>query len=131
MRPGMVVAILLAAGAGCATHSSERGPAPDPNVLTRMQLMSSHFQSAYDAVLSLRANWLQGRSPHLAGGGVQVYLDDVRVGGIESLRSVNVQTVTYIRRQDTFSATARWGEGPASSVIYISTHPDVFAGREK
>jgi hypothetical protein len=131
MRLTKLFAILLAAATGCATYRSERGPAADVNVLTRTQLMSNHFQSAYDAVLSLRANWLQGRSPHLAGGGVQVYLDDVRLGGIESLRSVNVQTVSYIRRQDSFSATAPWASGPASSVIYISTHPEVFAGRAK
>lgn len=131
MRLRMAYAILLAAGAGCATYRTERGPAPDPNVLTHTQLMSNHFQSAYEAVLSLRANWLQGRSPHLAGGGVQVYLDDVRLGGIEWLHVVNIQTVSYIRRQNSSDPTAPWGPGQAPSVIYISTHPVIFAGRAK
>jgi hypothetical protein len=110
---------------GCATYGSEHAPAGDANVLTHTQLMSNHFASAYDAVFSLRANWLEGRSPHMAGGGVQVYLDNVRLGGIESLRSVDIRTVSYIRRQDSFDSSARWGPGPTSNAIYISTHPVV------
>src|SRR5262245_27645601 len=121
---------LNAAFLGCATYGSARAPARDPNVLTHTQLASNRFRSAYDAVVSLRGNWLQGRSPHMAGSGVQVYLDNVRLGGIESLRWVDIQTVSYIRRQESFDATAGCGPGHTSGVIYISTHP-VVTGVEK
>ena len=121
MRRSMVYAFLLvhAASTGCATYRGERGRTPDPNLLTHTQLVSNHFHSAYEALLSLRANWLQGRKP-------EVYLDDVRLGGIESLRWIDVQTVSYIRRQDSFGALASSQPGVAQGAIYISTHPVVF-----
>jgi hypothetical protein len=52
-----------------------------------------------------------------------VYLDGVRMGGIDQLRTIDVRPVTYIRFFDGIAATARWGLDHGAGAIYVSTHP--------
>jgi hypothetical protein len=118
----MVVALGLA---GCAAHGAKNVPALERNVISQAQLTSNHFRSAYDAVLSLRSNWLVRAGVPGSTSGVLVYLDNIRLGEIETLRSINVRTLSYIRYYDSFEASARWGPGHGSGVIYISMHPVV------
>ena len=117
--------ILVVASSSCAVHTARTEPAPDRDLITRDQLLSNHFRTAYDAVMSLRGNWLQAHNPDLLRRGVQVYFNEVRLGGIETLYSIDLSTVSFIRYHDALTASTRWGPGHSSGVIYVATHPVV------
>jgi hypothetical protein len=113
--------------ASCAGPKSDPGqPRPDFNLLTQKTLIDNHFQTAYDAVASLRSNWLnvKGTDSFTAPTEVRVYLNDTLLGGVETLREIGTPTVVWIRHYDGIAATARWGLGHGAGVIYVSTRED-------
>ncbi len=111
----------------CAAGSSSRAPAQrvDLTVITQEQLREHQFRNAFEAVATLRSNWLQTRGTDSFTNPTQVvvYYDDVRLGGIETLRNLGTASIAYIRYYDGLAATARWGIGHGQGVIYVSTFP--------
>src|SRR5262245_43980317 len=83
-----VLLISLLFGPACATSKSSTKAATDHNVITQEQMREHNFTNAYDAVAALHANWLQkrGTDSFLAPGEILVYLDETKLGGIETLR---------------------------------------------
>jgi hypothetical protein len=98
-------------------------------VITRHELDANHFATVYDAVVGLRQSWLQARGPDSfttnAATQVVVYMDNNKVGGVETLRGIATNAVTWVRHYDGNEATARWGLGHGAGVIYVSTHPEM------
>jgi hypothetical protein len=120
-----LVALLLA----CSGNTAEQAvkPATDRNVITQAQFSGYHFNSAYDAVTTLRSNWLNTRGPDSFDSNrvsqVKVYLDNVLLGDVTTLQSVAMTNVVYLKHFDGVSASSRWGLGHAAGVIYVSTRP--------
>ncbi|MGH7463012.1 MAG: hypothetical protein ACREMA_18555 [Longimicrobiales bacterium] len=52
-----------------------------------------------------------------------VYIDDTRLGGVETLRSISTASISYIRYYDGVTATGRWGIDHGQGVIFVSTRP--------
>ena len=125
MKMIFLAAALGVASASCALNTRETHPARDLNLISREQLAENHFHSTWDAVSSLHSNWLLGRSASTDQSRVLVYLDEVRLGGIQSLKTMNVFGVSFIRYYDGLAATARWGLDHGAGVIYVSMHPVV------
>lgn len=129
MRTKGRIAVLLIAlsGSACSIRpqvdTSGGIPSPDLTVITRGQLLQNHFHDVYDAVASMRANWLQLRGPDsfVRPSQILVYLDDIRVGGIETLHSIPIGSVQYLRHIDGLEATSRWGVDHGAGVIFVST----------
>jgi hypothetical protein len=125
-RGARALLAVLALTAGCASGGTRR-PGGDRDVITYDQLVANHFTDAYRAVETLHSIWLRPRGPDSinAPGQVWVYLDGMRFGGVESLRSIPVMpnTVAYIRFFDGPSAAARWGLDHGNGVIFVSSHP--------
>ncbi|HET9010208.1 MAG TPA: hypothetical protein VFN38_00270 [Gemmatimonadaceae bacterium] len=120
----LVAASLVLAAAGCAPpQPSTAAPRADRNVLTAEQLRSQSWSNAYEAVEALRMNWLKPRgsdsfnSPSV----VVVYLDNVKLGGVENLRSLQLANILSIRHYDANQANARWGVGHAAGAIQVVT----------
>jgi hypothetical protein len=117
---------VLAIVAACASggNSAKTTTSPRTDLLTAAELKGGQWTNAYDAVRTLRARWLQARGPDtILGkpGEVQVHLDDVRLGGITSLREIPVVDIVYIQFFDPTSAAARWGLDHSHGAIYVST----------
>lgn len=94
------------------------------DLLTSEELRAGQWRNAYDAVSSLRARWLQPRGPDtIIGkpGEVQVHLDDVHLGGVDTLREIPVIEIAYIQFFDPATASARWGLDHSHGAIYVST----------
>lgn len=119
------IAIVVMAAACAGTSGRSPGPRPSLDTITREQIVEHRFTTAYDAVAALRSNWLtpRGTDSFQTPSEVLVYLDDVKLGGVDSMRGVNTLSVSFIKHYDGLSATQRWGVGHASGVILISTHP--------
>jgi hypothetical protein len=101
------------------------GARVDRTMITKSMLGDHRFTTAYEAVESLRSNWLNTRGPDSFNNPskVRVYFDNGSLGGVETLKSIGVIEVMYLRFFDGISATARWGLDHGSGVIYVSTRP--------
>ena len=130
MRPLLgTLVVLLTLCATCAPaggSSSSSGPRPDRNLLTREQLRASGYTTVYAAVEALRSNWLRAKGPDSFTNPtqVQVYIDDNQLGGVETLRAIQINSISWVRYYDGMTASARWGLGHGQGVIFVSTSPD-------
>jgi hypothetical protein len=117
-----VSASLLAIGSACS-RSTDVVPRADPSVITQEQIAENHFTTAYQAVESLRSNWLLTKGPDSfkTPSQVRVYMDNSFVGGVETLRDITTRTVAYIKHYDGIAATGRWGLDHGAGVIYVSS----------
>ena len=52
---------------------------------------------------------------------IWVYYDQTRLGGVETLRTVTVNSIAYIRHYSGLDATTRWGIDHGAGVIFISS----------
>lgn len=118
------------------------------NHLAAPALEGIGISNAYEAVQSLRPEWLVIRGARSLAAGtdpirvdgtgagvqitgstpliseaatIQVYVNGVNVGGIASLSTINVLTVQDMYFFDAAAATMRWGEGNPHGAILVIT----------
>ena len=120
----LFVALLVASACG-GRPAAERGPRPDPRIITREQMLERHFLTAMDAVQSLKANWIAPRGPDsfVIPSQLWVYFDNVRLGNASSLRTINTRDISYLQYFNGIEATARWGIGHGAGVILAASWP--------
>lgn len=113
------------AASGCARTGTRSGSTPDRSIITRAEITERRYNNAFDAVEALRRNWLLARGPDSfqSPTTVQVYLDQMRLGGIDQLKTIQTSQVSSIRYYDGISATARWGLDHGAGAIVVSTQP--------
>lgn len=121
----------LGFAAGYSFPFAGRGVEPDLSrslpggrfVIRANDLERTGVKTAGEAVRLLRPEWLRGRGTHILGEGpnetIQVYLDDVRLGGLRFLDDVSASTIRSIHFFDAAAATLRWGAGHSHGVILI------------
>jgi hypothetical protein len=124
MIPGFRAVATLAALvllAGCATTAPQTSSRPNSRLITSDQIRANHAMDAFELVRSVRPSWLQrrGQQSLYVDGDVVVYLDNVRIGGPEALRTVQLGSVERIEFLDAASATQRWGTGHAHGAIRV------------
>src|SRR5438132_11994083 len=106
MRPasGLVAVFVFAAAcasaatkATTADESLPTGTRIDRTMLTKSQFGDLKFNTAYDAVEALRSNWLKtkGTDSFQNPSQVRVYLDNISLGDIETLRTITISTIVY------------------------------------
>lgn len=120
-------AIFLLLSACAARTPAATRSLPDRSVITQREILEHRFETVYDAIQALRPIWLQTRgtnSMNATPTQIQVYLDNNRLGGVETLSTINLGSVVYIRHYDGVAATARWGLDHGQGAIYVSTHPE-------
>jgi hypothetical protein len=135
------VAAGLAAAVGCASagtgsvpvssfdgrplHSQLAGPGPvlpaplsAKEIILQADLRQMATGSAEDAVRRLRPIFFNTRGSRQP---LVVYLDNVKLGGSESLRDIQIQGLREIRHLDGITATAYYGPGHTGGVIVLRT----------
>ena len=122
-RALLVLAVFVLASSACASSKGSSRTSTDHTLITREQIRQNNFTNAYDAVANLHANWLQkrGADSFLTPGEILVYFDEVKLGGVETLRSVTSSSIIFIRFFDGIAATNRWGVGHSNGVILVSS----------
>ena len=121
---------LLLTACAARTPAASHVP-PDRGIITQQEITEHKFETLYDAIQALRPNWLQTRGTNSLTQNptsVQVYLDNTRLGGVETLSTINLSSVVYIRHYDGVEATARWGLDHGAGVIFVSTHSESRIG---
>jgi hypothetical protein len=116
--------LLLLCGA-CASSQANPRHRVDMSVLTQDDLVDHQYQSVLEAVQTLRSNWLNERGPDsfASPSHIWVYIDNTRVGDVQSLAAISTRYVSSIRKVNGIDATARWGIGHSAGVISVMTWP--------
>jgi hypothetical protein len=117
----LLCASFVIASLGC--HGHQIAPL-DPERLSREEMLKEHFTNVFDAVASLRSAWLtvRGTDSFRQTSQIWVYYDENRLGGVDELRSVMVNSVASLRHYNGVDATMRWGVGHSAGVIQILSH---------
>jgi hypothetical protein len=115
--------LLLTSLGACAAKKSPDTGFRDRSLITAEQLDATAYPSAYEAVQAIHGNWMRTRGVNspTTPGMVWVLLNGVRLGGVETLRRISTQEITFIRYYDAASAGARWGRDMANGAIFVST----------
>ena len=123
MRPILVAALIASAACASSKSSGPSGARSDRSLITSEQIMKHHFANAYEAVEALHSNWLLNKSADSFNNPsqIRVYIDNTFYGAVESLRSINPNTIRAIRHFDGVAATARWGIDHGAGVILVTT----------
>ena len=118
-----IFALLLVVG-GCASGGVS-APQGRSDMLVEEQIRGNSYSTIYDAIVALRPNWLRTRGvdSFSSPSQVQVYVDNMRLGGIQNLQQIPSVAVYYAQWYDALEASARWGLGHGSGAIYVSTTP--------
>src|SRR5262249_26331806 len=121
----VVAVAFFALFASCAGQRFQEGHGPDRGVITQDQLRENHFNNVYEAVEALRNNWLRTKSTDsfYTPSQLWAYLDETKLGGVETLKALAIGPVVYIKYLDGPTASARWGVDHSQGVILVSTRP--------
>ena len=118
-----VAAVAALTHAACAGRKSGDADAPraNRNVITHEQIVQQNFRTALDAVQALRPNWLRTRGADSFQSPTQVivYLDNVRMGGIDQLSTLSPSNIGSIQHYDGVQASGRWGLDHGAGVIQV------------
>ena len=117
------VALVLLVGSACAARKSgdQGGTRSNRNVITHEQIVQQNFRTALDAVQALRPNWLRTRGADSFQSPTQVvvYLDNVRMGGVDQLAAITPSNIATITHFDGVQASGRWGLDHGAGVIQV------------
>jgi hypothetical protein len=87
------------------------------------ELRATGINTAFEAVQNLRPEWLITRGSHIIGeqpdDQIEVYLDDLLLGGTARLKDVTTQNIHSMHFLDAAAATYRFGAGHSHGVILI------------
>jgi hypothetical protein len=127
MRGSLVVLLAVMVGACAGTPNANRQESGRTDRITQEDIGETAYGDLYELIMARRASWLRQRgrdSFNSAGSQVQVYRDDIRVGGVEVLRAIHPMEIEYVRYFDPVQASSRWGFDHGSGAIYIASRRD-------
>jgi hypothetical protein len=118
-------AVLLSAGAGCATSSSAvASSSANRYLVTDEELVTLGDRSAYEALQQLRPSFLRSRDPqtpsHQSSTPIDVFVDGGKTEGIDALRTIRASTVKEMRFYEPAEANTRFGTGHNGGVIAVT-----------
>ena len=118
-----VLVMLVTAACASSTPSGRTASRRDARVLTADEIKASAASNMYDVIRSHRPEWLikRGQTSINLEGDIVVYVDNVALGGPESLRSIDVQSVQSARFLNASEAQMRYGVGHMHGAIVVTT----------
>src|SRR5687768_17348156 len=131
MRPRLgsqTALVVIALCSACGTRREAAGrEAParrlGRSVVTREEHLEGAYASVSEAAAAGRSASLRPRGPDsfVLPSVVWVYVDGARLGGVETLRSMQPRLINTVRFYDGPTATGRWGVENGAGVIHVST----------
>jgi hypothetical protein len=118
--------VLLLVTAACASSSTQQRRTSgrrDARLLSAEEIRASSASTLYDVIRSHRPEWLikRGQTSINLEGDIVVYVDNVALGGPESLKSIDVQSVQSVRFLNASEAQMRYGVGHMHGAIVVTT----------
>jgi hypothetical protein len=118
------LAVMLGAAVACASSQGPRTSGRrDARILGAEEIRASSASNMYDVIRSQRPEWLikRGQTSINLEGDIVVYVDNVALGGPESLKSIDVQSVQSARFLNASEAQMRYGVGHMHGAIVLIT----------
>jgi hypothetical protein len=120
------LAALLVVTAACASSQTEARRTTgrrDARLLTAEEIKSSSASNLFDVIRSHRPEWLikRGQTSINLEGDIVVYVDNVSLGGPESLKGIDVHSVQVVRFLNASEAQMRYGVGHMHGAIVVTT----------
>jgi hypothetical protein len=120
--------VLLGAVAELEAMRAAEKPAavrPSRTVISAQQIEEGHYDNVFAAIEALRPQWLKSRGTSSFSNAnadkVWVYQDNVKVGDVETLRSIPPKEIVAIRYFDGNAAQGRFGVGHSAGAIVVET----------
>jgi hypothetical protein len=127
----MISAVLVLGLAACsaATQNGSVDPqvasSQSSDVISQAELESAGVTDAFQAINRLRPMFLRRlreTSQVVPGRSLlEVYLDDLKLGGLETLQTMPIESIKSIRYLTSSEATIRWGTNHTGGVILLTT----------
>lgn len=120
---GLVVLLLLTAACASTSQGPRTSGRRDARQLTAEEIRTSSASNLYDVIRSQRPEWLikRGQTSINLEGDIVVYVDNVALGGPESLKSIDAQSVQAARFLNASEAQMRYGVGHMHGAIVVTT----------
>jgi hypothetical protein len=120
------VPLIALAVQACATTGGQGSASGGRDVITAEELSNAAgVTNAFEAVERLRPNFLRSRGPtsirEPSVPPIIVYLDQVRLGQVDSLRGITVESIRLIRHIPARDAQQRFGLDHTGGVIEVIT----------
>ncbi|MEX2466389.1 MAG: hypothetical protein WD995_05735 [Gemmatimonadota bacterium] len=115
-----VLAILLAAG-GCASSGSTGSASSSGNVITGEALMATHQNNLYQALQSLRPQWLRSRASASLTSSTEValFVNEAPYGTVSDLSSIPIDAVRDVRFMSASEAGSRYGTSAGAGGLLL------------
>lgn len=111
--------------ASTGTPQARSGARHDPNLITEEELGRVGMTSLFDAIRTLRPEWLAWRNPTMlrpeAEGNIVVYMDRIRIGEPDVLRGFTPTLALSVRYLRPAEAEAEFGPGHLQGAILVTT----------
>ncbi|HUF65990.1 MAG TPA: hypothetical protein VMM17_08435 [Gemmatimonadaceae bacterium] len=121
LRTAGLTALLLVTGLSACASSSSTHPAASsgsrsvraPDLISAQEIAATAAVNAYDVVMRLRPQWFRSSGVASVGGGavrqgsVIAYVDNVKLGAVDNLRSISAAGITSIRYMNAEMAASR------------------------
>lgn len=116
------VMLICALAAACATTEA-RAERSGRNLLTRADVEASQQTTAYEVIRQERPTWLRVRGPNSFTdmNPIVVYVDGMRYGGLEVLKTISTLVVARMRFYAASEAQSRFGLDHTNGAIEITT----------
>ena len=120
---GLTLLLLVTAACASSTQGGRTSGRRDARVLGAEEIKASSASNMYDVIRSHRPEWLikRGQTSINLEGDIVVYVDNVALGGPESLKSIDVQSVQSARFLNASEAQMRYGVGHMHGAIVVVT----------
>jgi hypothetical protein len=117
----LLVLLLVTGMSACASADSTPGSRGSGNLIPTDEVRASSVANAYDLIQAVRPSWLRthGAYSFHAEGEILVYLDDARLGGVDTLKSLELAGIDSIRFLDSLTASARFGLNHTHGAIQV------------
>ncbi len=118
-----LTALMIGLTASCATTTQSATGRSSRNLLTAEDLQGQSERNLHDFLARRRPNWLRPQGANLATGTtpVVVYMNNVRMGGVEVLADLPLEEVEQVRFVDGTDAATRYGLNTDGGVIEVTT----------
>jgi hypothetical protein len=118
-RPIPIIALALAAACASPSVGAEAAPVRgDSRTISAAELATATQLNLFDYVRATRPLWLQQQA---RSNPIAVFVDDARLGGPSTLRTVTLTTVSSVRYYDTAAAQQKFTGRDLGPVIHVIT----------
>ena len=128
----LLIAAAVISGCSGASSGTSGTPAPSresaPDYITSVEVAATPVANVHDLITRLRPHWLRTQPVSIRSNTrtdvVVVYLDDTRIGDIQSLRTLSTSGVATLRYYDAVRAATvlrNPGPDPVAGAIVITT----------